>query len=79
MVAREPQLRRRGFFLHSSDSGEPDTANMRIPRDSSSGFAPSEPRQLVRWSALAAVFQAAGRGATKANPPKTSLQSDQGA
>src|SRR5206468_8831678 len=25
MVARQPQLRRRGFFLHSSEGGEPDT------------------------------------------------------
>jgi len=31
MVAREPQLRRRGFFLHSSDSGEPDTAEHENP------------------------------------------------
>jgi hypothetical protein len=31
MVAHEPQLRRRGFFLHSSDSGEPDTAEHENP------------------------------------------------
>jgi hypothetical protein len=30
MVAHEPQLRRRGFFLHSSD-GEPDTAEHENP------------------------------------------------
>jgi hypothetical protein len=31
MIAREPQLRRRGFFLHSSDSGEPDTGEHENP------------------------------------------------
>jgi hypothetical protein len=31
MVAREPQLRRRGFFLHSSDNSEPDTAEHENP------------------------------------------------
>jgi hypothetical protein len=31
MVAREPQLRRRGFFLHSSDTSEPDTAEHENP------------------------------------------------
>ena len=31
MVAREPQLRRRGFFLHSSDTGEPDTGEHENP------------------------------------------------
>jgi len=31
MVAREAQVRRRGFFLHSSDSGEPDTGEHENP------------------------------------------------
>jgi len=31
MVAREPQLRRRGFFLHSSEGGEPDTGEHENP------------------------------------------------
>ena len=31
MVAREAQFRRRGFFLHSSDSGEPDTGEHENP------------------------------------------------
>ena len=31
MVAREPRLRRRGFFLHSSEHGEPDTGEHENP------------------------------------------------
>jgi hypothetical protein len=50
MDAGEPRLRRRGFFLHSSDSGEPDTGEHENPE----GFtvrvrvpAPSVPRQIA--------------------------------
>ena len=31
MVAYEPRLRRRGFFLHSSEGGEPDTGEHENP------------------------------------------------
>jgi hypothetical protein len=31
MVAREPQVRRRGFFLHTPESGEPDTGEHENP------------------------------------------------
>jgi hypothetical protein len=31
MVGREPRLRHRGFFLHSSDGGEPDTGEHENP------------------------------------------------
>jgi hypothetical protein len=31
MVAREPRLRRRGFFLHSSEGGEPYTGEHENP------------------------------------------------
>jgi hypothetical protein len=31
MVAYEPRLRRRGFFLHSSEVGEPDTGEHENP------------------------------------------------
>ena len=31
MDARQPQLRRRGFFLHSSEGGEPDTGEHENP------------------------------------------------
>ena len=31
MDACEPRLRRRGFFLHSSDGGEPDTGEHENP------------------------------------------------
>ena len=31
MVACEPRLRRRGFFLHSSEHGEPDTGEHENP------------------------------------------------
>ncbi len=31
MVACEPRLRRRGFFLHSSEGGEPDTGEHENP------------------------------------------------
>ena len=31
MDAREPRLRRRGFFLHSSEGGEPDTGEHENP------------------------------------------------
>ena len=50
MDVSERRLRRRGFFLHSSDSGEPDTGEHENPE----GFsvrtrtaAPSVPRQIV--------------------------------
>jgi hypothetical protein len=50
MIADEPRLRRRGFFLHSSDSGEPDSGECENPE----GFsvrtrvaAPSAPRQVT--------------------------------
>jgi hypothetical protein len=49
MDAGEPRLRRRGFFLHSSDSGEPDTGEHENPE----GFSvrvrvapPPGPRQM---------------------------------
>ena len=52
MIAREPQLRRRGFFLHSSDS-EPDSGDhenpegfiVRVRFDRSSRS--SRPRQIA--------------------------------
>ena len=31
MDAREPRVRRRGFFLHSSEGGEPDTGEHENP------------------------------------------------
>ena len=31
MIAGEPRVRRRGFFLHSSDSGEPDSGELENP------------------------------------------------
>jgi hypothetical protein len=31
MVASEPRVRRRGFFLHSSEGGEPDTGEYENP------------------------------------------------
>jgi hypothetical protein len=50
MDACEPRLRRRGFFLHSSDSGEPDSGEYENPE----GFsvrtrvsAPIAPRQIA--------------------------------
>jgi hypothetical protein len=50
MDVSEPRLRRRGFFLHSSDSGEPDSGEHENPE----GFtvrtraaAPSVPRQIA--------------------------------
>ena len=51
MVAREPRLRRRGFFLHSTDGNEPDTGEHENPE----GFGvrvqqssrPSVPRQMA--------------------------------
>jgi hypothetical protein len=50
MVAREPQVRRRGFFLHSPDGNEPDTGDHENPE----GFgvrvrvpSASVPRQIA--------------------------------
>jgi hypothetical protein len=50
MVAREPQMRRRGFFLHSPDGNEPDTGDHENPE----GFgvrvrvpSTSVPRQMA--------------------------------
>jgi hypothetical protein len=49
MDVSEPRVRRRGFFLHSSETGEPDTGEHENPE----GFGvrvrtsrPSVPRQL---------------------------------
>ena len=50
MDAGEPRLRRRGFFLHSSDSGEPDTGEHENPEGFSvriRASAPSNPRQIA--------------------------------
>jgi hypothetical protein len=49
MVADQPRLRRRGFFLHSSDGGEPDTGEHENPEGFSvrtRSAAPSSPRQI---------------------------------
>ena len=50
MDVREPRVRRRGFFLHSADTGDSDTGE----HDSSEGFPvrvrdarPSVPRQMA--------------------------------
>ena len=44
MDAREPRLRRRGFFLHSSEGGEPDTGEHENPE----GFIGSKNLDLFR-------------------------------
>ena len=54
MVVGEPRLRRRGFFLHSSDSNEPDMGHG-SDHENPEGFAvrvrvssrPSVPRQVA--------------------------------
>jgi hypothetical protein len=49
MDAGEPRLRRRGFFLHSSEGGEPDTGEHENPEGFSVRVrvaAPSAPRQI---------------------------------
>ena len=50
MDAREPRVRRRGFFLHSADTGDSDTGEHENPE----GFTvriradkPSVPRQMA--------------------------------
>ena len=50
MVAGEPRVRRRGFFLHSADTGDSDTGE----HESTEGFPvrfrvdkPSVPRQIA--------------------------------
>lgn len=53
MVAREAQFRRRGFFLHSSDTGEPDSGDHENPE----GFT-----VRVRISRRTAPRQAASSG-----------------
>jgi hypothetical protein len=50
MIAGEPRLRRRGFFLHSSDGSEPDTGEHENPEGFSVRVrveAPSGPRQIA--------------------------------
>ena len=63
MDASEPQLRRRGFFLHSDATGEPDTGEHENPE----GFVvrvrvdrPAVPRRV------ASVALAGGRSRTPA-------------
>ncbi len=63
----EPRLRRRGFFLHSSDSGEPDTGDYENPE----GFSvrvrvstPQSPRQIA----------STGRSRNSARPENTEPQ-----
>ena len=52
MDAREPRVRRRGFFLHSETTGEPETGELENPE----GFVvrvrvrPDSPRQAGRLS-----------------------------
>jgi hypothetical protein len=50
MIAFEAQYRRRGFFLHSSESGEPDTGEHENPEGvnvRSRGSRRSVPRQTA--------------------------------
>jgi hypothetical protein len=56
MDAGEPRLRRRGFFLHSSDSGEPDTGEHENPE----GFS-----VRVRVAAPSAPWQISGSGRSR--------------
>ena len=81
MDAREPRLRRRGFFLHSSEGGEPDTGEHENPE----GFIvrvriPRHTRSRDRWPARVGVPAAAGRHRTDADPIEGDAgRSDQGA
>jgi hypothetical protein len=46
----EPRLRRRGFFLHSSEGGEPDSGEYENPEGFSvrtRSAAPASPRQIA--------------------------------
>ena len=51
MDAHEPRVRRRGFFLHSDTTGEPDTGEMENPEGFvvrvRIGRAPVPPRQVA--------------------------------
>ena len=50
MIAREPQVRRRGFFLHTPDGGEPDMGEHENPEGFVVRFGLSKnlpPRQMA--------------------------------
>jgi hypothetical protein len=56
MDAREPRVRRRGFFLHSSDGNEPDTGEHENPE----GFG-----VRVRVASRTSPRQIAGSGRSR--------------
>ena len=66
MDACEPRVRRRGFFLHSSDGANPTPANTKTPKDSS--FASESPAPPLRRQA---VQQPAGPAAGRTEPIRT--------
>jgi hypothetical protein len=67
MDVGEPRLRRRGFFLHSSDSGEPDTGEHENPE----GFS-----VRIRAAATPSPRQISGSGRSRhtARPESTNPQ-----
>ena len=56
MVAHEPRLRRRGFFLHSPDGNEPDSGDYENPE----GFG-----VRVRVTSISVPRQIAGSGRSR--------------
>ena len=81
MDACEPRLRRRGFFLHSSETANRTPANTKTPKDSSVRvrFTRQPQRSRARWPARAAATSAADRHRTDHTEPKAGPRSDQGA
>ena len=70
MVACEPRVRRRGFFLHSSDGGEPDTGEHENPEGSSFASGSRRPPLPARPSAA---------GPDRSRTESANPESDQGA
>jgi hypothetical protein len=63
MVACEPRVRRRGFFLHTPESGEPDTGEHENPEGFVVRFGLSRnppPRQMTGFSSSASGTRASG-------------------
>ena len=76
MDACEPRVRRRGFFLHSSDGSEPDTGEHENPE----GFAFASGSVRPALAAPRGSVASGGRSRTEPTGSTTGVpRSDQGA
>jgi hypothetical protein len=75
----EPRVRRRGFFLHSETTGEPETAELENPEGFVVRFRiarPSVPRRIasVTQRSIVSTRHSGGRSRTETEPEDTRPQ-----